>query len=231
MVLLKPLLADERIRVCAKCSHIGIESPVRERSSFNRRRSRGRVIFCARCRVCEGTAKAAAHRKRRNDPVRGEEIRRQERKWLREYRQMQRLLEREKRGQLPIANTPASARTNLHYPARPIAAIVARLVLEAQENGVRAPEEAVACRMRMSAKRMSDLLERLVLDEIQVDKVATAVGLRIEDLYPLEVRELAEANRVRMRRGPGGGLIPRFAPAREVLAWLSHAERVLEGWR
>ncbi len=54
MVVLLPLFEGERIRVCSKCPHVGLQSPIRERSSFyvNGRYRSGQTKYAARCRWC-----------------------------------------------------------------------------------------------------------------------------------------------------------------------------------
>lgn len=102
MVVLRPLLEGERTRTC-KCGHIGLTSPIPERSSFYPCRSDDRTRFQARCRRCsvgrgqdrlitdEERAKYRVNYARRAANLTDEEREEQRRKWReRKRRQMER---------------------------------------------------------------------------------------------------------------------------------------------
>lgn len=56
MVVLKPLLEGEFFRTCPKCSHIGLGSPIRERSSFYPDKSKRGAKYRWNCRWCSRVA-------------------------------------------------------------------------------------------------------------------------------------------------------------------------------
>lgn len=70
MVVLKPLLEGERSKTCPKCSHIGIISPVSERSSFYPRNSDDRTKWNAHCRACNGRVRRKREMENREECAR-----------------------------------------------------------------------------------------------------------------------------------------------------------------
>lgn len=140
-----------------------------------------------------------------------------------ELARIDRLLELERRGiPLPEPKAAHAVRSGLYYPAAPVQAIIDRLLREEEL-------EDVARRIRISDRRLHEYREALVLDEVQVDRVLTAMFLRLEDVYSPELIRLVRDILGLMVKLGGLRMTGRRAPARDVCAHLLRVERLTEG--